>query len=103
MTLSAFTFLTNSESATSTFLLPLTTTAFTFLEPITAPTPPLPAALSTSFIIAAIGDNFSPAGPIHITFVPGCASVNASVTSGDTIPQYFSASLISTVSSSIYK
>ena len=49
------------------FFEELTTIAFKFLDPITAPTPDLPAARSVSFIIAAIRERFSPPGPIFKT------------------------------------
>ncbi len=88
--------------ATATLPVPLTATAFRFLDPMTAPTPDRPAARSLSLIIAAIRDNFSPAGPIAkiFAFLPW-ASFRISVVSETTFPQRCDASLISTFSSSI--
>ena len=51
-------------SARETSPSPRTTTAFRFLDPMTAPTPARPAARSRSFMMAANSTCFSPAGPI---------------------------------------
>ena len=51
-------------SATSGNPVPFTAIAFRFLEPITAPVPPLPAERAAVFMTHAIGTRFSPAGPI---------------------------------------
>jgi hypothetical protein len=62
-----------SRTATASF--PLTTTAFKFLEPITAPTPARPAARPLSFMIDENKTRFSPAGPIQATLALGSVSV----------------------------
>ena len=49
------------KSYTPIPLFPLSTTAFNFFEPITAPIPVLPAALLKLFIIPEIFTKFSPA------------------------------------------
>src|SRR6056297_1057740 len=85
-----------------TLPVPLTVIALRFLEPITAPTPDLPAALSSSFIIAAILLRFSPPGPIVRTLVPLVASLVGSFVVSDTyLPHTLEASFNSTLSSSI--
>src|SRR6056297_869448 len=85
-----------------TLPVPFTAIAFRFLEPITAPTPDLPAALSSSFIIAAILLRFSPPGPIANTLVPLGASLISSFEVSDTyLPHTLDASFNSTLSSSI--
>ncbi|KAF5046760.1 hypothetical protein SDC9_60322 [bioreactor metagenome] len=56
-----------AASFTLTLPVPLTTMALRFLEPITAPTPDLPAARPLSFIMPDIFERFSPAGPIVAT------------------------------------
>ena len=48
-------------------LSPLTTIAFRFFAPATAPVPPRPAARSSSLMIAAKSTPFSPACPIAMT------------------------------------
>ena len=50
-----------SLSETSIVLFPLSTIAFNFFEPITAPNPDLPAARPLSLITPDIKDKFSPA------------------------------------------
>ena len=54
-------------SLTVTPTVPRTTTALRFFDPITAPTPDRPAALSISFTIAAYKAPFSPAKPMEAT------------------------------------
>ena len=54
---------------TSVFIPPLTTTALSFFEPMTAPEPPLPAALWVSFMTQAMRDMFSPAGPMRAALI----------------------------------
>src|SRR3546814_17599697 len=51
--------------------LPRTAMAFTFLEPITAPTPERQAARCKSFTMAAYNTRFSPALPIEQTRISG--------------------------------
>ncbi len=90
--------------ATPTPLVPLTITAFKFFEPITAPRPDLPAALSLSFIIAANNTSFSPAGPMQATFASSSFSLRSvSVVSKTFLPQRCEASFNSTTSSFICK
>ena len=69
-TLAFTTFIKASLSSGSILLLPFITIAFKFFEPITAPTPDLPAARCLSLITQAIFTSFSPAGPIQATFAP---------------------------------
>ncbi|MBA7587876.1 hypothetical protein ES708_29922 [subsurface metagenome] len=54
-------------SAIGIFIFPLTAIAFSFLEPITAPSPERPAARPLLFITAAMRATFSPAGPMQAT------------------------------------
>ena len=84
--------------ATFTFCDPLTTTALRFFDPMTAPTPLLPAALCSLFIMLANLTSFSPAGPIHATCALGSpnSSSNIFVVSLTVLPQRWDASLIST-------
>ncbi len=90
-------------SITSILLCPRTTIAFSFLEPITAPTPPLAAARWPLFIMAENFTRFSPAGPIDA--ICTCLSPNSSVkifsVSLTLFPQTCEASFNSTLSSSI--
>ena len=53
-----------------TWALPLTTTALSFLEPMTAPTPERPAARPLSFMMQEMRESFSPACPMDATCVP---------------------------------
>ncbi len=56
-----------SSSAIVIFCVPRTATAFRFLDPITAPSPHLPAARCKSLITHANLTKFSPPGPIAAT------------------------------------
>ena len=93
----------SSSNGSITFLVEVTEIALRFFEPITAPTPPRPAALSLSFIIAAISDCLSPAGPILSTEHFGCLSFRRSSTSSEVFPHMSSAGRISTFSSTILR
>ncbi|MPM94275.1 hypothetical protein SDC9_141421 [bioreactor metagenome] len=87
-----------SLSPILTPLVPLTTIALRFLEPITAPTPLRPAALWSSFMMLAKRTLFSPAGPIHATLASGsCFARRAAVVSGTFLPQRSDASHSSAV------
>ena len=81
---------------------PDTTTAFTFFEPITAPTPERAASRPCSLQMPARYDSCSPDGPIEATdaFLP-YFSLNLFSTSIAPIPQYSEASSIDTSSPSI--
>ena len=69
--------------------------ALSFLEPITAPIPVLPAAFSSEAMIAYF-TNFSPAGPIQATLVKfPSLSFKISVVSKIFLPHKSEASLIS--------
>ena len=83
-------------SITSILSEPLTTMAFRFLLPITAPTPVLPAALALSLIIAANLTSFSPAGPMQATLalLSPNSSNNMSVVSCVSLPHRCVASFI---------
>ena len=86
-----------SGSSTPIFFVPLATMAFNFLEPITAPTPPRPAALCLSVIIAARLIIFSPAGPMQATCAfSSVALISSSVVTSVSFPQTLEASRIST-------
>ncbi len=67
--------LTSPGSYKDTPPVPFTAMAFKFLLPITAPTPPRPAALTLSHIKLAIGTSFSPGGPIDTTLYLGSFSM----------------------------
>src|SRR5690554_1205159 len=81
--------------------VPLTAIALSFLDPITAPPPPLPGARCPSLIGQERSESLSPAGPIAETLILGSpvSFFNSSQTSLESIPQRFEASLISTLPS----
>ncbi|MBA7637878.1 hypothetical protein ES703_45527 [subsurface metagenome] len=90
--------------ATSISPVPFTTTAFKFLDPITAPSPPRPKEFVLSTIARARRTRFSPDVPITITPVSGpsrCTSLF--VTSSMPCPQRSSASMRSIFWSRILK
>ena len=89
-------FFSSSGSFTSVFLEPpFTTIAFSFFDPITAPTPPLPKARSASFIMEEILTKFSPAGPIDsMCMLSPSISFNFSSVLSVSRPQIFDASLM---------
>ena len=81
---------------------PLMTTAFRFLEPITAPMPGLPPALPSWETTVETLQRFSPAGPMRSTpaFLP-CLSLSSASDLYEFTPQRSEASLISYSSSSM--
>ncbi len=89
-------------SATLTSPVPRTATAFSFLEPITAPGPPRAAARWPSFMTAAISERCSPAGPMHAARTLGSSSFSkAACVSLASSPHTLEASRISTLPSLI--
>ncbi len=77
---------------------PFTATHFRFFDPITAPSPPRPAALRRSVMMQAIAARFSPAAPmvaVRTRFSPRSASI-ASCVWTTLRPHMADASLIST-------
>ena len=97
--------LTVASSATSTRLVPRTATALSFLEPITAPEPPRPAARCSSFMMQASGICISPAWPMQETFIFSSPSSlrMASCVWSESRPHSADASRISALPSSIHR